>query len=228
MPDCPYPNAMPDKTPILEIAHIVPMVSGGSNDLSNLLLLCPNHHRIIDASREKYTVEMLENIRKMRIEQVATEHNSSTISDQLPSFSKKATRLEDSLRLWARGRQSNSEEYWQSLFVERPELLMSATQGRAFSLRSKCYVGGKAIDNRGGGVLDFLAQHSTDAVLVEIKTPMIRLMGGQYRDGVYSPSHELSGAVVQALNYRYNLQADLHSLRSDGLQPVDFYPYRRC
>jgi Domain of unknown function (DUF4263)/HNH endonuclease len=214
MPDCPYPNTMPDQTPILEIAHIVPMTQGGTHELSNLLILCPNHHLIIDRDREQYTVEKLRNIRKMHLEQVASGNIPSTIPDQSANFSKTASRLEDSLQLWAHGRRNSSEEYWQRTFAERPELLMSATQGRAFSLSSKCYVGGKAIDNRGGGVLDFLAQHSTDAVLVEIKTPITRLMGGQYRDGVYSPSHELSGSVVQALNYRNSLLSDLYSLRS--------------
>ena len=139
-PDCPYPNTMPDQTPILEIALIVPLVSGGSNDLSNLLLLCPNHHRIIDINRERYTVEKLNNIRNVRLEQLIAVHDPSMTSD-LPSFSETATRLEDAVQLWTHGRQNNSEEYWHRLFAERPELLMSATQGRPFTLRSKCYVG---------------------------------------------------------------------------------------
>jgi hypothetical protein len=196
---------MPDQTPILEIAHIVPLAFGGSQSLSNMIVLCPTHHVMIDRNREVYTADELIRIRELHLKQVSAGLTSPAIPEHSPNFSSTATRLEEALQLWARQRQNNSEEYWQSLFAERPELLMSAAQGRAFSLRSKCYVGGKAIDNHGGGILDFLAQHSTDAVLVEIKTPMTRLMGGQYRDGVYSPSHELSGAVSQALSYRHNV-----------------------
>ncbi len=74
-------------------------------------------------------------------------------------------------------------------------------------------VGGKAITNRGGNVLDFLAQHHGDVVLIEIKTPSARLLGPEYRS-VYPPSHELSGAVTQALNYRLSLLNELYALQA--------------
>lgn len=79
--------------------------------------------------------------------------------------------------------------------------------------RGPGYVGGKTIDNHGGNVVDFMLQCQGDAVLVEIKTPATRLLGRRYRE-IYPPSRELSGAVIQALNYRTTLMADLHALRA--------------
>jgi hypothetical protein len=48
--------------------------------------------------------------------------------------------------------------------------------------------------------------------LVEIKTPTAKLLGGEYRSGVYGPSSELGGAVVQVLTYRNHLTQDLKRL----------------
>jgi hypothetical protein len=78
----------------------------------------------------------------------------------------------------------------------------------------KAYVGGKRITNTGGNVVDFLAAvESTDAVvLIEIKTPSTRLLGGEYRSGTYPLSGDLMGAVAQALAYRQSLMRDYNSV----------------
>lgn len=49
------------------------------------------------------------------------------------------------------------------------------------------------------------------AVLVEIKTPATKLLGPKYR-GTYCPSAELSGAVMQVLDYRRTLSKNLTSV----------------
>jgi Domain of unknown function (DUF4263) len=123
------------------------------------------------------------------------------------------TKLEQALSIWKSERRNKSEEFWQATFESHPELLGAATDGRPFTLNAKCYVGGKAITNRGGNIVDFLLQCDSDAVLVEIKTPVTRLLSSRYRD-IYPPSHELAGAVIQALNYRTTLMNELYSLRA--------------
>jgi hypothetical protein len=50
----------------------------------------------------------------------------------------------------------------------------------------------------------FLHESSREAVLVEIKAPIAKLLGTKYR-GIYRPSREIVGAVVQALDYRTTL-----------------------
>jgi hypothetical protein len=83
-------------------------------------------------------------------------------------------------------------------------------------IRGKAYVGGKTLDNEHGNLVDFLAQvpGSGEAVLIEIKTPNTSLLGAQYRQDVFPPSRDLSGAISQVLKYRESLLHDLHALNA--------------
>ena len=67
---------------------------------------------------------------------------------------------------------------------------------------AQAYVGGKTIDNHNGSALDFLYQNklTNNVVLVEIKTPVTKLLGRQYRARSYSMSDELSGGIAQVLS----------------------------
>ncbi|WP_290047479.1 Shedu immune nuclease family protein [Nocardia nova] len=161
----------------------------------------------------------LNRLRAQHLELVARgELRPTSVAPIVPSPDT-ANRLQTALGIWEAERENNSEEFWQTLFTHRPELLKLVTQGRPFVLNSKCYVGGKAIDNRGGQVVDFLAQCSGDAILIEIKTPTAALMGREYRANVHPPSPELAGAVAQALNYRLTLLNEMAMLtmHSPGL-----------
>lgn len=221
-PDCPYPAAMADGTPLLEVAHIFASTPTGlrsnpalsqadTNKEDNLLLLCPAHHAAIDSMPTEYPVERISDIRKHHISRVATilASASGTLKADKPAIN----RIGWALSEWKRERGNSSEEFWQRMFYGHPELLSAAAYGRAFTLNSKCYVGGKAITNQGGNVLDFIAQHHGDVVLIEIKTPVANLLGSAYRD-VYPPSRELAGGVTQALNYRLSLLNELHGLQA--------------
>ena len=222
--DCPYPNKLPDGTPTLQIAHISSATPGGvrhdpsvpiaaTNESSNLLLLCPTHHQAIDALPQEYPPDKLRLIRQWHVDRVAAILNSATATAPPPP---NTNRLQSALELWRTERQNPSEEFWHAAFLSRPELLAPTVNGRSFTLNSKCYVGGKAIDNSGGNVLDFLAQHSGDVALIEIKPPTAHLVGPAYRTNVVLPSRELVGAITQVLTYRASLLADLHALRGQS------------
>lgn len=88
-------------------------------------------------------------------------------------------------------------------------------------IQSKAYVGGKQVSNKGGNVVDFLASvESTEAVvLIEIKTPQTRLLGGEYREGVFPFSGDLSGAVAQVLRYRQSLMQNFHNIMAQHSKP---------
>jgi hypothetical protein len=165
---------------------------------------------LIDRSPSKYTSEWLLSIRAAHIK--STVNEGATITQESPR-SADVGRLVQALSIWERERSNSSEEFWQSTLKERPELLGSATNGRPFTLGAQCYVGEKAINNRGGSIVDFLLQCNTDAVLVEIKTPATKLLGPKYRS-IYPPSHDLVGTVVQALNYRITLMKELYGLQA--------------
>jgi hypothetical protein len=82
---------------------------------------------------------------------------------------------------------------------------------------SGAYIGGKNISNKGGNVIDFLYANdlTTNAALIEIKTPKTKLLGSQYRGDIYNISVELSGSVVQIANYKKSLLQNFNSLTSN-------------
>lgn len=222
--DCPYPARLPDGTPTMQIAHIRPAMPGGPRydpamassvavTYENLMLLCPYHHELIDRMPEEYTVERLELMRRQHVERVTNIIASLTGESPQPS---RANRFREALAVWEKERLNTSEDFWQNLFGNRPELLMPTLSGRPYVLNEQCYVGGRAVTNRGGRVPDFLVQCHGNAVLIELKTPSTKLVGSQYRRNVYPPSVELIGACVQALEYRMTLMNYLHSLRHES------------
>lgn len=233
-PDCPYPASMEDGTPLLEAAHIYAVSPAGPrgnlahsqiqiDDESNLILLCPAHHAMIDTMALEYPPARVIEIRNNHISRVArilASANGPVTPARLATNNPALTRIKWALDEWENERANSSEEFWQNMFDSRPELLSAASYGRPFKLNSKCYVGGKAIDNRGGNVLDFIAQNDGDVTLIEIKTPVAKLLGTAYRNNVYPPSRELVGAVTQALNSRLSLLNELPGLKahSPGLR----------
>jgi antiviral defense system Shedu protein SduA len=80
-------------------------------------------------------------------------------------------------------------------------------------IQERAYVGGLKVDRSEAKFVDYLfsAESSREAILIEIKTPASRLLGAEYRGGVYAPSAELSGSMVQTLAYRTEL---IHNLRA--------------
>lgn len=92
----------------------------------------------------------------------------------------------------------DDEEYWQKLFTENPNILFSIIPSVGQIICKKPYMGGKAINNTGGTISDFLFKCGTRNVsIIEIKKPTTKLIEGQYRNEVFSPSNKLSSAIVQ-------------------------------
>jgi len=110
----------------------------------------------------------------------------------------------------------DKEEFWHKIFETHPSLLNVLLPTGMKLRQSKCYVGGKGIDNKGGNIIDFLfvSNKSKNSVLVEIKTPSTNLLGKKYRDNAYSINEDLSGSVVQTLNYKNELVLNYNSLLS--------------
>ena len=82
----------------------------------------------------------------------------------------------------------------------------------------KVYMGGKGFSNTGGKVIDFLYanQLTKNTALIEIKTPKTKILGSRYRDDVYAPSPEISGALIQIANYRNILLKKFDSIKSES------------
>lgn len=122
----------------------------------------------------------------------------------------------EAFALWEENKSNASEEYWQKMLTDRSFVLSQVFAAPVVLFGSKCYVGGKSLHNKGGKEADFLLKSTlTDhLLLVEIKTPCTTLLNPTpYRDGVYSPSHELGGAVTQIATQRDKLTKEFNALR---------------
>lgn len=122
-------------------------------------------------------------------------------------------RVLDLLSIW-NGNQTNSDEgFWQATFTEHSYALSQVFAVPVVFFQNKAYVGGTRLDGSESKFVDYLlsAESSRESILVEIKTPATKLLGGNYRDNP-TPSRELSGSIVQVLNYRAQLIDNLQLL----------------
>lgn len=105
------------------------------------------------------------------------------------------------------------EEFWQQSLTEHSFVLEQAFSWPTSIVKGKAYIGGKSVFNRDGNIVDFLMKNrlTQSAALIEIKTPIAPLLSSKYR-GTYNISSELSGSIMQTLNYKHSLQEDFLSL----------------
>jgi hypothetical protein len=127
-------------------------------------------------------------------------------------------RLKSVLGIWNDNRGNNDEEFWQKTLAENSFLFEHVFAWPTTILRGKAYVGGKGLDNGGGRVVDFLLENrlTHNVALLEIKTPATKVLGTKYREGVHNVSSDLSGSVLQVLDYKASLLSDWNTLRANG------------
>lgn len=133
--------------------------------------------------------------------------------------------LQKVLDIWQQNQENGNEEFWQEVFRKHSFVLSQIFALPVVIMHEKAYVGGKGITNTGGGLVDFLVQNklTQNVGLIEIKTPTTRLLGSKYRDGCFSMSSHLSGAVVQVSQYKDSLlKAHSHLSRGEE-QPFDAF-----
>lgn len=123
-----------------------------------------------------------------------------------------------------------AERHWQSFFLVNPFVLSLAFAVPSMMIQDNPYVGGARFNKSGGKIADFLlATASTgNLAIIEIKKPGSELLTRTaYRDNVHAASAELSGAVVQILDQRFNLHKTLLNLKEEsGLYDIHAYSVR--
>jgi hypothetical protein len=136
-----------------------------------------------------------------------------------------ARRIIDVINKWHSNKDNSNEEFWQAIFNENPYVLSQLFSVPVIFIKDKAYVGGMNIDHQDAKFVDYLYtnESSNDALLIEIKTPTTKLVGSKYRKGVYKPSSELSGSVIQALDYRRELSKNLHTITSGTAHVIDVF-----
>lgn len=126
--------------------------------------------------------------------------------------------VKSAVKYWLANEANGEEEFWQHTLEERAYVLSQVYSYPIVIIKAKAYLGGKQFDNKGGKLADFLlaAESTNAALIVEVKTPKTRLLGPEYRDGVYPLSSELTGAIAQALTYQRSLGLDFRSLAANS------------
>lgn len=121
--------------------------------------------------------------------------------------------LKNALNIWETNISNSDEEFWQKTLAENSFVLEQAFSWPTSIVKGKAYIGGKSVFNTDGNIVDFLMSNrlTQSAALIEIKTPITRLLGSKYRS-IYNASSELSGSIIQTLNYKHSLQEDFASL----------------
>jgi hypothetical protein len=121
--------------------------------------------------------------------------------------------LKQALSKWEQNKTNSDEEFWQQSLTEHSFVLEQTFCWPTSIVNGKAYIGGKNVFNKSGNIVDFLMKNrlTKSAALIEIKTPTTLLLGSKYR-GTYNISPELSGSIMQILNYKHSLQEDYLSL----------------
>lgn len=135
--------------------------------------------------------------------------------------------LRQAERLWAWFQEHRNdprvakEEMWQKAFLKRQFLLEHLFAQPIAVVKDKAYVGGKSIQNTGANLVDFLLKNDLthNAALLEIKTPLTRLLGSEYRAGLHNASSDLTGSVLQVLDYRSSFVTNWQVLAASGEPP---------
>jgi len=122
--------------------------------------------------------------------------------------------LKTALANWRQNANFSDENLWQDTLTDHSFVLEQVFSWPTTIVKGKAYIGGKTITNTGGNIVDFLVQNrlTQNAALIEIKTPATPLLGRRYRNGIYNLSEDLSGTVMQILNYKHTLQQQYISL----------------
>lgn len=130
-----------------------------------------------------------------------------------------AKRIINVLQIWDANQKQGDEEFWQLTLSEHSYVLSQVFAVPVVFVGEKAYVGGMRVDRSEAKFVDYLfsAESSRESLLVEIKTPLSKLLGTQYRSGVYAPSAELSGAIVQVLTYRAELVKNLQTVTNGSM-----------
>ncbi len=120
-----------------------------------------------------------------------------------------------------------NESYWQKVFNENPFILNMAFGYPIIKIHDQASVGGRKLTGEGEKITDFFAKNSitNNSAIFEIKTPRTKLLNKTvYRDGVYTPSSDLSGSINQVLDQKYKFQKEISSIK-DNTRLYDIESY---
>ena len=125
-----------------------------------------------------------------------------------------------------------TEKRWQDFLNENPFILSLAFGYPIIKVKDQAFVGGRKISGSGDKITDFLVKNSltNNTAIIEIKTPHEELLNVKsYRDGVYTPSTELSGSINQALDQKYRFEREIAQFKENSkIRDLETYSVHCC
>lgn len=124
------------------------------------------------------------------------------------------------------------EGRWQAFFNENPFILNMAFGYPVIKVQGQASVGGRKLSGDGEKITDFLVKNSltNNTAIFEIKTPRTPILNKTpFRDGVYTPSADLSGSINQALDQKYQFQKQIAQIKDNTrLYDIESYAVHCC
>ena len=125
-----------------------------------------------------------------------------------------------------------AEGRWQDFFNENPFILNMAFGYPVIKVRDQASVGGRKLSGDGEKITDFLVKNSltNNTAIFEIKTPQTAILNKTpFRDGVFTPSADLSGSINQALDQKYQFQKQIAQIKDNTrLYDIESYAVHCC
>jgi hypothetical protein len=124
------------------------------------------------------------------------------------------------------------EDRWQEFFNENPFILNMAFGYPVIKVRDQASVGGRKLSGEGEKITDFLVKNSltNNTAIFEIKTPQTPILNKTpFREGVFTPSSDLSGSINQALDQKYQFQKQIVKRKENTrLYDIESYAVHCC
>ncbi len=129
-------------------------------------------------------------------------------------------------------RQRLNEDQWQTFFNENQFILNLAFGYPVIKVQDQASIGGRKLSGSGEKIADFLVKNSltNNTAIIEIKTPRTKLFNeSPYREGVYTPSADLSGSINQALDQKYKFQGEIAQIKNNSrIYNIESYSVHCC
>lgn len=195
--------------------------------IDQLINLFADNEKLLDDLLETDNNGLIEKVFKWLsktedIEKIVDKLDSLAVND-LDKINSAAglANLKRVMAIWEENKDKNkSEKFWQDVLKQHTWILSQIFSTPTVLIQKEAYVGGKAHDNKGSGLVDFLLANpfTKDSVLIEIKKPDEPLLvSTPYRD-LYPVTREIVGAVSQVLNYKGILLTKIDGIVSSSLR----------
>ena len=119
------------------------------------------------------------------------------------------------------------EKDWQKLFSQYPFILHQIFGYPITIVEEQANMGGSDLSGCGNKITDFLFRNTitNNSVLLEIKTPAMQLLNKRtYRNGLFSPSTELTGTICQILEQKNMYEKNILFLKdASGINSIRTY-----